>query len=98
MDLIEPCEIKVLMKKEIYIMLFAVLGFLVHFLILESLETIYIGYTLKDLPLFVYQLVIPVWLALGLLSGFLQGKFFWRKIYVEKVRKENILNWIHKKR
>jgi hypothetical protein len=86
------------MKKEIYIALFAILGFLVHFLIFESVATLYIGHSLKDFPGLVYQLVAPAWLALGLLSGFLQGRFFWQKIYVEKIRKETVFKWFSNKR
>lgn len=87
-----------IMKKQIYITLFTLLGLLMHFLIIESIATLYIYHASHDFPSFVYQIIFPAWLALGVLSGFYQGKFFWQKIYVERIKKENIFNRIHKKR
>jgi hypothetical protein len=86
------------MKKEIYIALFTILGLLVHFLILISVETWYIGRTFQDFSGITYRMIGSTWLTLGVLSGFLQGRFFWQKIYVEKVRKETVFKWFSKKR
>ena len=85
------------MKKEIYIALFSILGLLFHFLILELVELWYISRTLHELSGLVYQTIAVIWLVLGALSGFWQGKFFWQKIYVEKIRKRTVFKWFKKR-
>ena len=86
------------MKKEIYIVLFAFLGFLVNFLILALIETWYINHYMMDFSGMTYTIVSTLWLAIGMVFGFIDGKFFWQKIYVEKVRKGHVFKWTRKKR
>jgi len=86
------------MKKEIYIILFSVLGFLVNFLILAMIETWYINHYMRDFSGMAYAMISALWLAIGMVFGFIDGKFFWQKIYVEKVRKKHFFKWIRKKR
>ncbi|OGZ17322.1 MAG: hypothetical protein A2Z78_00725 [Candidatus Nealsonbacteria bacterium RBG_13_36_15] len=83
------------MKKKIYILAFTTLGILVQFLLHAGIEIWYINLLLGDfgkygLGLSWNQLYIihhtdtVILLAAGILSGFLAGKFFWRKIYEKK--------------
>jgi len=80
------------MKKIIYIGAFIVLGILVQFLIHASLEIWYIGLLLKDFSTYslglswenwflIHNVATAVFLAAGILIGFYQGNFWWRKIY-----------------
>jgi uncharacterized membrane protein len=86
------------MKKQIYITLFAFLGLLFHFLVLELVETWYINYSMKEFSGIVFLSAAGIWLALGTVCGFIEGKFFWQKIYVERVRKEAVFKWFSRKR
>ena len=85
------------MKKQIYIALFTFLGFLFHFLVLELVETWHINYSMEEFSGTVFLMVAGIWLALGTVCGFLEGKFFWQKIYVERIRKETVFKWFSKK-
>ena len=86
------------MKKQIYIALFAFLGLLFHFLVLELVQTWYINYSMKEFSGAIFLTIAGIWLALGAICGFFEGKFFWRKIYVERIRKETVFKWFSKKR
>ena len=85
------------MKKEIYITLFSFLGLLGHFLIFELVELWYITSSSRDFYGAIAWAAAIIWMAIGMICGFMEGKFFWRKIYVEKVRKETIFKWLAKK-
>lgn len=79
------------MKKQIYIALFAFLGLIFNFLLLELVEIWYINRYLKDFSGTGCLALAATWLALGTVCGFFEGKFFWQKIYVEKIRKGAVL-------
>lgn len=80
------------MKKLIYITLFTFLGLLLQFLIHGLIENWYINLLVSDFPKYslgfswlqwfiIHHIGTVVLLIIGLLFGFWQGKFWWRKIY-----------------
>ncbi|MBL7053151.1 MAG: hypothetical protein ISS02_00600 [Candidatus Portnoybacteria bacterium] len=80
------------MKKSIYIILFTFLGFLLQFLIHGLVECWYINLLVNDFSKYSFGFSWSQWftihyigtillLVIGLLFGFYQGKFWWRKIY-----------------
>ena len=83
------------MKKKIYIILFIFLGILLQFLIHSLVETWYIGLLISDFPKYSLGFSWPQWFIIhhigtvilfvaGVLFGFWQGKFWWRRIYEKK--------------
>ncbi len=80
------------MKKTIYIISFIVFGILLQFLIHAVIEVLYINLLLLDFSKYGLGLSWNQWfiihyigtiilLIAGVLLGFWQGKFWWRKIY-----------------
>ncbi|MBW6440844.1 hypothetical protein K0B03_02310 [Patescibacteria group bacterium] len=85
------------MKKEIYIFLFIILGILLSFLLHALIEISYInllwtnyeryGMNLKFSQLYtIHTIGTIIILGVGIIFGFIQGKFWWKKIYIEKMR------------
>jgi hypothetical protein len=83
------------MKKKIYIILFAIFGVLLQFLIHGLVEIWYIGLLTSDFSKYGFGLSWHQWfvihyvatvilIILGALFGFFAGKFFWHKIYENK--------------
>lgn len=83
------------MKKEIYIISFTFLGFLLQLLIHGLVETWYIGLLVSDFPRYslglswsqwflIHHAATVVLFAMGILFGFRQGKYWWRRIYEER--------------
>ena len=84
------------MKKYIYIFSWIILGTLLSFIVHAAAEMAYINYSLlrgivlANHTAFGYgYCVLPIYiqitlLILGILSGLLCGRFFWRIIYIEK--------------
>ncbi|OGZ45725.1 MAG: hypothetical protein A3C84_04455 [Candidatus Ryanbacteria bacterium RIFCSPHIGHO2_02_FULL_48_12] len=81
-------------KRIIYISLFVLLGILLQFVAHAVLEIWYIGLLLNDFERYGLGLSWEVWvqihsvlsfvfLALGVLFGYQQGKHWWQKIYIE---------------
>jgi hypothetical protein len=80
------------MKRIIYIALFIVLGVLLQLLIHGVVEIWYIGLLLKDFEtwglgmswstwLMIHTVGMVVLLIAGIIFGFWQGKYWWRRIY-----------------
>ncbi len=83
------------MKKFVYIFLWVVLGLMLSFVAHALIEIFYIKNYLPNG--FTGHCALPLWLqiglpVLGILFGFLAGKFFWRVIYVEK----RVRRWLKK--
>lgn len=87
-----------MVKKTIYIISFSFLGILLQFLIHGLIENWYIGLLISDFPKYGLGLSWEKWyiihhigsiilFAAGAFFGFSQGKFWWRKIYEEDIRK-----------
>lgn len=83
------------MKRVIYIAAFTFLGVLVQFIVHALIETWYIGLLLADFPRYglgftwetwerIHHVLSGVLLLAGALLGFSSGRFWWRRIYVEK--------------
>ena len=83
------------MKKRIYITAFVLLGVLLQFLVHGLVEQWYIGLLIDDFGaysfglswqqwFFVHQSGTLVLLIIGILFGFWQGTFWWKKLYVDK--------------
>lgn len=82
-------------KKIFYLSLWIVLGILLSFIFHAFLEYSYLKYLDKQgqIPIFYTdgKCALPDWLQIilfvfGFLGGFLSGKFWWKKIYVERNR------------
>ena len=82
-------------KKAIYITAFTALGILLQFLVHAGVEIWYIGLLLADFPKYGFGFSWNTWVvihhvgtvilfAAGVLTGFWQGKYWWRKIYEEQ--------------
>lgn len=80
------------MKRKIYILAFVILGILLQFLIHALAEIWYIELLLRDFDKYGFGFGWNTWLMIhhtgaiilfiaGGLFGFLQGKYWWRKIY-----------------
>ncbi len=80
------------MKKKIYIISFTFLGILLQFLIHGLVETWYLGFLINDFSRYsfgfswsqwflIHHIVTVILFIAGVLFGFWQGKFWWRKIY-----------------
>lgn len=83
------------MKRRIYIAAFTFFGILLQFLIHGVVERWYIGLLVRDFEtygfgmswaqwFFVHHLATVVLLVGGILFGFWQGIFWWRKIYEQQ--------------
>ena len=84
------------MKRTVYITAWIVLGLLLSFVAHAVMEIGYIKYALGSGVVLTNHMVfgggycaLPAWLqyllfALGIVGGYLAGKFFWRVIYIEK--------------
>ena len=79
------------LKKVVYVLAWMVLGFLLSFLLHAYVEVNYINWLLshgKEAK-FLCGCALPpiiqviIWL-LGAVGGFFLGRFFWRKVYVER--------------
>lgn len=82
-------------KKIIYITTFTILGLWLQFLIHVILEISYINLLLRDFSKYSFGLSWEQWIQIhhfgaavlviaGLIFGFWQGVFWWRKIYEKK--------------
>ncbi|OHA09743.1 MAG: hypothetical protein A3A44_02050 [Candidatus Sungbacteria bacterium RIFCSPLOWO2_01_FULL_60_25] len=82
------------MKRTIYIAAFTLLGVLAQFIVHALLETWYIGLLLADFTRYGFGLAWENWeqihhilasalFVAGPLFGFLSGRYWWRRIYVE---------------
>ncbi len=95
-------------KKIIYISLFTFLGILVSFIIHAAIEIPVInllvsdfdkyglGFTWKEWYL-IHHIVSAILLLLGVALGYLQGKHWWKIIYVEK-RRPSLRKILNRKR
>lgn len=91
------------MKRFFYISLFTFLGILVQFILHGLIEFSYIKLLIYDYDKFGLGLSWDNWflihkifsialLVLGASLGFIQGKYWWRVIYIEKRYKKWIKN------
>lgn len=82
------------LKKLIYLIAFTLLGLLIGFLLHAALEIWYIGLLLGNFPRYGFGLTWSQWelihifwtlltLAGGALVGFLQGRYWWKRIYAQ---------------
>ena len=80
------------MKKNIYIILFVLLGVSLQFFVQSGIETLYLNLLLNDFETWSFGLSWSAWwkvhhimtgvlLLLGMAAGFWAGKHFWKKIY-----------------
>jgi len=80
------------MKRTIYITAFTFLGILIQFLIHGLIEIWYIGLLISNFSKYglglswsqwflIHHLATVTLFIIGALFGFLQGKFWWEKIY-----------------
>ena len=83
------------MKKIIYIIYFIVLGVIVQFLVHAGIEILFISLLLKDFQKYslrfpwnqwfiVHYVATIVLLIAGILLGFWQGIYWWKRIYKNK--------------
>lgn len=89
------------MKKKIYILAFTVFGLLAQFLLHAIIEVAYInllevdwlkyslGLTWSQLIL-AHNIMAIVLSILGLIFGYIQGKYWWQILYVEKKIKKGL--------
>lgn len=88
------------MKKTAYIASFTFLGILLQLIIHGLVEVWYVGLLLKDFSKYglglswnnwflIHHIATVILLILGILLGFWQGKYWWRKIYEEDIRNLN---------
>jgi len=84
------------MKKKIYITLFVILGIFLQLLIHGLVEIWYIGLLINNFQKYSLGLSWPQWFLIhhiatvilfiaGVLFGFWQGKFWWKRIYEKPV-------------
>lgn len=82
-------------KRAVYIAAFVVLGILLSFLAHAGIEIWYIGRLIANFKTYGFGLSWSQWVMIhhigaillflfGAIAGFLQGRFWWRVIYVEK--------------
>ena len=80
------------MKKIVYLITFVILGVVIQFLIHAVVEIWYINLLLQDFSRYDLGLTWEQWfmihhlssiilLIIGMVFGFWQGKFWWRRIY-----------------
>ncbi len=85
------------MKRKFYIISFSFLGLLLQFLVHALIEMRWIKLLVVDYNkysfglswdqlLLVHSVGTIVLIILGLLFGYCQGKYWWQKLYVEKIR------------
>ncbi|MDF1498659.1 MAG: hypothetical protein P1P85_04905 [Patescibacteria group bacterium] len=85
------------MKKQIYIILFIVLGVLLSFILHAVIEIYYIDLLVIDFlkysfgfswsKLYMFHKIGTLFLfILGMGLGLWQGKYWWKKIYIDKIR------------
>ena len=75
-------------KNKIYLGASTILGVLLSFLVYAFCEFRYLDWVTKNdqSPDFSYDyLFLILFLFLGVVGGFFLGKFWWRKLYVERV-------------
>lgn len=88
------------MKKTVYITSFIFLGILFQLIVHGLLETLCIDLLLKDFSKYglglswnnwflIHHIATVILLILGILFGFWQGKYWWRKIYEQDIRNLN---------
>lgn len=84
-----------MIKKIIYILCFIVLGVLVSFLVHAAIEIPIINFLVSDFDRYslglswaqwqmVHDVGTVVLLILGIIVGYIQGKYWWQVIYVQK--------------
>ena len=89
-----------MMKKTAYIALFTFLGTILQLIIHGLVEIWYVGLLLKDFSRYglglswnnwflIHHIATVILLILGILFGFWQGKYWWRKIYEQDIRNLN---------
>lgn len=82
-------------KRIVYILLFVVLGIIISFIIHALIELPILRLLTKDFDKYGFGLTWAQWysihylgsiilLLLGIVTGYLQGKYWWRIIYIEK--------------
>ena len=83
------------MKRTIYISAFTFLGFLLQFLVHAWVEIWYIGLLINNFSTYGFGLAWRQWFLIhhiltvllligGLAFGYLQGRYWWKQIYVLK--------------
>lgn len=83
------------MKKIIYIICFTFLGVLLQFLIHAGIEVLYIKLLLSDFQkyslgfswnqwLTIHFIATIILLVIGVLFGFWQGRYWWKRLYGNK--------------
>ncbi len=84
----EPTKI----KKITYLFLYLILGAILSFLIHAFIEINYLRWaeSKNTIVVFAGGCALPVWLQAviflaGLIGGYYPGRFWWRKLYVERV-------------
>jgi hypothetical protein len=81
------------MKRVIYITAFIILGVLLQFLIHGFVETWYVNLLVRDYATYslglswddwylVHDIAVIILALAGLIFGFLQGRYWWKKIYI----------------
>jgi hypothetical protein len=83
-------------KKIIYIILTMILGLILSFIFHAVIEICYLNYLLErgispQPSLLTHQCYLPsslqiILLLVGLLGGYFLGRFWWRKVYIERKR------------
>lgn len=84
------------LKKALYLLSSTVLGVLLSVIAHALIEINYISWALRHnyLVPFYGGCALPPWLQVtlwlsGVIGGFLLGRLWWRKVYIEKVWKKN---------
>lgn len=91
------------MKRAVYILLFVIFGVLLSIIIHSFVELTVISLLLKDFDRYSLGLSWPQWftlhhilafvlVAIGVVFGWLQGRFWWRAIYEE----HRFKSWLHR--
>lgn len=85
-------------KKTIYIILAIILGLFLSFIVHAGIEIFYINHLLEKEVLpqpssLTHQCYLPSFLQIilllaGLLGGYFLGRFWWRKVYIERKRQK----------
>lgn len=86
------------LKKTVYLLATTVLGLILSFLLHAFIEINYLSWLEGQgrTATFYGSCALPPWLqisllVLGVASGFFMGRFWWRKVYVERVWAKGIL-------
>lgn len=83
-------------KKAVYLLASTILGALLSFIIRVFVEINYLNWAQKNnyhITFYGHYALHPAlqaafWIS-GIIGGFFLGKFWWRKVYVEKVWRKN---------